>query len=431
MQTNTIRSSTADSLEAEKTNNGLPHGILTEAHLWDEILKKEIFEMPFLILPVIYKIHGQSYPKETSIVPFGTEYSVERAPTRDISSIRSDTTFWIASQLYHFECEIGSDPEIVHRVFEYDTQSALSCSKNKQLQDSKTLHYPYSAVLFLKPRIKQPDHLTCQIHLPAYSTKDPCKTSCNNYKTQNNTTMKTITYNVGSLKVQSYTIQQIAKEKLFILIPFTPLRFRPLLEKIEHQNYDIGSAKSELTNYFHEIILVLAEAVEEDYLSEANRKDILALLRKGMIRVFHKNNELLQEVIHMTAPILELERETIARLQATVKEKETTILELERETIARLQATVKEKDMEIKALTAHRDAEIEALTANKDAEIEALTANKDAEIEALTANKDAEIEALTANKDAEIEALTAKIFELENRTLHHKKNWKQRLRFLF
>ncbi|MCC8104789.1 MAG: hypothetical protein LIO99_02005 [Clostridiales bacterium] len=152
-----------------------------------------------------------------------------------------------------------------------------------------------------------------------------------------------------------------------ILIPFTPLRFRPLLEKIEDQNYDIGSAKLELTNYFHEIILVLAEAVEEDYLSEANRKDILALLRKGMIRVFHKNNELLQEVIHMTAPILELERETIARLQATVKE----------------------KDMEIKALTAHRDAEIEALT---------------------------------ANKDAEIEALTAKIFELENRTLHHKKN---------
>ncbi|MCD8104066.1 MAG: hypothetical protein LUF35_03460 [Lachnospiraceae bacterium] len=50
------------------------------------------------------------------------------------------------------------------------------------------------------------------------------------------------------------------------------------------------------------------------------------------------------------------------------------ILELERETIVRLQGELKEKDAEVKALAAEKDAEVKALLAEKDLLIKALTA---------------------------------------------------------
>ncbi|MCC8044358.1 MAG: hypothetical protein LIP12_02525 [Clostridiales bacterium] len=84
--------------------------------------------------------------------------------------------------------------------------------------------------------------------------------------------------------------------------------------------YGPVSAKSKLTNFFHEIILLLDEAVSTGYICEHDRKDILALFRKAMIRVFHKDEYLLEVVNHMTAPVFELKRETIVRLQKEVND---------------------------------------------------------------------------------------------------------------
>lgn len=355
-----------DSLKDARANDGLPEGFVTEAHLWDEILRREVFAMPFLIFPVIYEVHGQYYPRETAIIPFGTEYSVERVQTKDISSIRADTTFWITTWLYHFECEIGTDPEIEHRTFEYDTQAALACSKsqNQMAKDQKSLSFPYSAILFLKPGIRKPDHLTCRIELPGYAAGIGSQPDKASRPHQDETTavshadMKYVDYEVAALKVQSYSMQQISERHLYILIPFTPLRFRPVLKRIQEQKCSMESAKLKLTNYFQEIIIILNEAVAEGYLSENNRKDILSLLRKAMIRVFYKNDDLLSEVIRMTTPLLELPSEAIARL-------ETQNAQLDAE-ISRKAAEINHKVAEL----SHKDAEI----SHKDAEIKELTA---------------------------------------------------------
>ncbi|MCD8104065.1 MAG: hypothetical protein LUF35_03455 [Lachnospiraceae bacterium] len=71
--------------EEAKRNNGLPGQIYTEPQLWDEIFKKLVFEAPFLLLPIISETFGRSYPINTSVIPLGTEYSVERTVTKDIS----------------------------------------------------------------------------------------------------------------------------------------------------------------------------------------------------------------------------------------------------------------------------------------------------------------------------------------------------------
>ncbi|MCD7884207.1 MAG: hypothetical protein LUI87_10975 [Lachnospiraceae bacterium] len=310
-------------------NNGLPKGIHTEAQLWDEILKKEVLEMPFLLLPVIEEIHGTAYPAGTKITPFGTEYSVERVVTKEISSIRSDAAVWIESQIYHFECESSTGKIIVKRTFEYDAQAALSCAEKGPEEIPWQLNFPYSTVFFLEPGTGISDRLTCRLRLPVYR------------EDKRRTEVKDIDYAVPALKVQDYTLQEIREKKLLILIPFTPIRFRKLAgnsnasgkdqvksennQEPQQPNYDPVFAKLELTNFSHEVILLLDEAVSTGFICEHDRKDILALFRKAMIRVFHKDEYLLEVVNHMTAPVLELERETIVRLQ---KENENLRLEI-------------------------------------------------------------------------------------------------------
>lgn len=65
-----------DKIQAKK---GLPDGIDTEPHLWDEILKKEFMEFPALFLPLMRETHGKNYAPDVSIEPVGTEGSTKMA----------------------------------------------------------------------------------------------------------------------------------------------------------------------------------------------------------------------------------------------------------------------------------------------------------------------------------------------------------------
>ena len=114
-------------LEEIRSTEGLPEGLSTEAQLWDEIMKKETFLMPEQLFPLIKEIYGKSYEKNTAISPLATEFSVQRADTKEITSIRADITVLVEQQdIYHFECEISNDGTMVIRMFEYDVHIALS-----------------------------------------------------------------------------------------------------------------------------------------------------------------------------------------------------------------------------------------------------------------------------------------------------------------
>ncbi|MCD8397110.1 MAG: vacuolar protein sorting family 37 protein [Lachnospiraceae bacterium] len=340
--------------ELSEETNGFPKGISTEPQLWDEVFKKEVFEMPFLLFPLITEIHGISYPADTKVTPFGTEYSVERVITKSISSIRSDISVWIRSRIFHFECEIDTEADITKRVYEYDSQAALTYAIRGSERIPYLLRFPYSAVLFLAPDAIVADHLACELRMQVYNTNPQVRTK---------THEKCIEYAIPALKVQSYSLQEIREKRLLILIPFTPIRFRATLlshkrkkEQMEEDNNNHDSAKLELTNYFHEIILILDEAVETGYISECNRKDILAMLRKAMIRVFHNDEYLLEVVNHMTAPILELERETIVRQNKELAEKNSKLAKKNSELaeknseLAEMYTKLEKKDAEIQRL---------------------------------------------------------------------------------
>jgi len=143
-------------------------------------------------------------------------------------------------------------------------------------------------------------------------------------------------YRVPVLKVQSYTLEEIKEKHLCVLIPFLPLRFRERLNSSgkkasQGEQPEEKIPKDELTDFYQQIILILEEEVAGGYLTESNRKAILSLLNKSMIRVFYKNDALLKEVITMTEPILELEFEKVERLEKEVAAKNQQILSQQEE----------------------------------------------------------------------------------------------------
>ena len=281
-------------LEEIKNSEALPDNLSTEAQLWDEALKKEVFVMPEQVFPLIQELYGKHYDKGTPIEPLATEFSVERADTRKISSIRADITLLIAKKdIYHFECQLEHDGTMVLRMFEYDVHVALSYPATipgDESRDSQySLNFPHSAVLYLQDNQNTPDFLQCKIHFQDGGE---------------------YLYRIPTLKIQSYSLTDIEDKHLTLLTPFLPLRFRKKMVK----DKDTGKisfhlSKEELTSFYQELILILDRETAAGRLTEHKRSTILSLLRKSMYRVFYQDEELIKEVVKMTEPILELEIE--------------------------------------------------------------------------------------------------------------------------
>ncbi len=89
-----------------------------------------------------------------------------------------------------------------------------------------------------------------------------------------------------------------------------------------------------LTSFVEESILILREEVDNGFLSNECCETILFLLQKALIRVTEPKPDLQKEVLHLTAPILELEIEKYQlehkRMLQEVANRDKRIAELEK-----------------------------------------------------------------------------------------------------
>ena len=119
--------------------------------------------------------------------------------------------------------------------------------------------------------LKIPNYLSCQLKFQDGSTHEYC---------------------VPTVKVQSYTLEEIKEKHLCLLIPFLPIRFRrsiPSDAKIqsasspdEHRSLEkrLQKSKEELTSFFAETILILDQEIADGFLTETDKHLILSLLKK-------------------------------------------------------------------------------------------------------------------------------------------------------
>ena len=181
------------------------------AKLWDEILKAIVSAMPSQLFPLFKEIYGREYPKDTSVRILGSETSsfpenssdLPTSTFMDISLLVADTDY------YHLECQMKNEKEMVVRMFAYDVRFAITHTRTMDENTGEiVLYFPRSVVIYPEQNNAIPEHLQCRVVFQDNSEH---------------------IYKVPTVKVQTYSLEEIKRKHLTLFIPYTILRLRPKL----------------------------------------------------------------------------------------------------------------------------------------------------------------------------------------------------------
>ncbi|MCH5266673.1 MAG: hypothetical protein J1F02_12295 [Lachnospiraceae bacterium] len=338
--------------------------------LWDEILKAIVGAMPSQLFPLFKEVYGKEYPKDTPIVVLGTETtSFQENPKAPPGSTLMDIALLVAgSDYYHLECQMENDQEMVIRMFAYDVRFAITHTKFLDENTGElTLHFPHSAVIYPEKNSAIPNYLKCRVIFQDNSEH---------------------IYKIPTVKIQTYSLEEIHKKHLTLFIPYSILRLRPKLKSKKLLTL------KELTEFINEAILVLKEELHDEYLSEQEYRNYLRLFFIAVDRVLTGHPQLQEEVYRMTEPLIKLPSvvedelwEKICGLTGKIADLEITC------------ADMRAKYSDMKA--AYSDME----TKYSDME------TKYSDMETKNINQESEL----VRKDAEIERLRQKINELSSK----------------
>ena len=98
---------------------------------------------------------------------------------------------------YHIECESGYPKAgMIIRMFEYDAQIAQE--NRETVGETVTFTFPHSVVVYLRSRRNTPDRIRLAINTPGGRVE----------------------YTVPLLKLREYTLEELFRKRLYMLIPF-------------------------------------------------------------------------------------------------------------------------------------------------------------------------------------------------------------------
>ena len=303
--------------------------------LWDEILKAIVTTMPSQLFPLFKEVYGREYPNGTSIVLLNTETSSFQENNKEPpgSSFMDIALLVAGTDYYHLECQMKNDKEMVIRMFAYDLRFAMNYSKTIDWNTGEvTIHFPHSAVLYPEKNNAIPNHLQCRIIFQDNSEH---------------------IYKIPTVRIQTYSLEEIRQKHLTLFIPYTILRLRPKLKtSLKHQ-----MTRKELTEFVEEVILVLKRELHDKYLTETEFQDYVRLFQFAAERVLSRHPQFRKEVKQMTEPLIILpsmvEKEWKAKYENVEKEWkakfDTTVTDMTRQ-LEELKSQLAEKDAVINDL---------------------------------------------------------------------------------
>ena len=177
---------------------------------YDDAFRTMVQECKTLIIPVVNEIFGTDY-NETVKIDF-EENEIFMYREEEMEKRITDSSFSITSEVqkkyYHLECQSTVNGSMVVRMFEYDSQIAL---KHREEEGNVlNLKFPESAVLYLWNNKNTPDSLKVNIETPGGN----------------------VSYDIKTLKVKEYSLDEIFEKKLLFLIPFYIFTYESELENI-------------------------------------------------------------------------------------------------------------------------------------------------------------------------------------------------------
>lgn len=218
-----------------------------------------------LVIPVINEIFGEDYTGDEKIEFFPNEHFIDQQDEADKKRI-TDTNFRITGRTikkYHLECESSyPDGKITIRLFEYDAQIALD--EGEITEETLTVTFPNTAVLYLRIRKKTPDKMKYVIVTPG----------------------GTVQYDIPIMKVQSYTLNDIFEKRLLMLIPFYIFSH----EKYFTEYNKNGEKLNTLIAEYQDILERLGELERQGVIGAFDRRTIIEL-SNDVIREIAKKYE--------------------------------------------------------------------------------------------------------------------------------------------
>lgn len=205
-----------------------------------------------LVIPVINEIFGECYTGDEKIEFFPNEHFIDQQDEADKKRV-TDTNFRITgteTKKYHLECESSyPDGKITIRLFEYDSQIALD--ESEITEETLTVTFPNTAVLYLRTRKKTPDKMKYVIVTPG----------------------GTIQYDIPVMKVQSYSLDDIFEKRLLMLIPFYIFSHEDSFADYNGSSHRL----TELQNEYKKILDRLNNLEEQGIIGAFDKRTIIEL----------------------------------------------------------------------------------------------------------------------------------------------------------
>ncbi len=222
------------------------------ANIYDGAFRTILNDCRKLVIPIINEIFGETYTGEEEIQFFPNEHFLDQQEEPDKHRI-TDTNFTVFGKVqkkYHIECESSlPDGKITVRLFEYDAQIALD--EGTVTEETLTVTFPNTAVLYLRTRRKTPDQMKYIIVTPG----------------------GTVQYDIPIMKIQKYSLEDIFEKHLLMLIPFYIFSHENSFPEYNNDEQKLEELKAE----YRVILEKLDRLEEQDIIGAFDKRTIIEL----------------------------------------------------------------------------------------------------------------------------------------------------------
>ena len=213
---------------------------------YDDVCRTLAVECDDLVIPLVNEIFGENFSPDAQIIRCGNEHFEEQQGGAEQKRV-TDSLMNVIDQpeehrkKLHIECESRSyDGTILIRIFEYASQIALDDGSVRDM----TLHvdFPHSAVIFLRSKKTHSGKMNIHINTPGGE----------------------VDYEIPTLHIQDYDIEDLFAKQLYFLIPFYLFNYESHFAEISADEEQLN----EIKGLYRNIMERLEAAVGEGKLTE-------------------------------------------------------------------------------------------------------------------------------------------------------------------
>jgi hypothetical protein len=238
----------------------------TTPQLFDSIFKELMHLSNKAVVSFINGLFGTKYPPDSKV-----EYQPTETVTKQLKRHLSDTRLKINGDGYHVEAQIKPDANMMVRVFEYNFNDG---SAKKTFEgDIRTIEFYQARVINFTGTALTPEEQTLRLRYSKSSYYD---------------------YTVQNFNLLNYSVKELEKKGLAILLPFYVLKMRKQVKKAAP-----GAERKKFSAPMRKLLDSLEESVEncsrKEYIDGQDALDIIRDLERLYLELYGKYEEFAEE----------------------------------------------------------------------------------------------------------------------------------------